>query len=375
LLEVSSEFKNAVYAPVRTVTARINFHLTESTYGDDYIIDLKILEEMSTINTTIPSNELSIRLDNTSGEFDFINLQNIQDIIASRPQIDVEFGLEFEDSSIEWVKMGTYYVIEWKNEVGAMSITFVARDNFDMLAEVSYHDTSPNNLFDLAWDVLQNAGIRDFEIDSSLSSITTEGFVERLDSRTALQHIGIASKCAVFQDRTGKIIIKPFAVLDQSSNFLVYCGQPNAFAGVTYPQVNSGFDMKNIDYDNLFQEPEIKLDKSIYEVVVNVYEDGNKREVVYVNSSLSGNNGTSFKIDNPLINTDQQAIEAAQWIISESNYNAIYKTVWRQNPALECADVILVEDSFDAKKQTRIYKQEYEYVGYLKGVTESRGGL
>jgi hypothetical protein len=232
-----------------------------------------------------------------------------------------------------------------------------------------------NNLYDLAVDILQKAGIVSYSIDNSLKNIPTNGFSERLDSRTALQHIGIASRSAVFQDRYGKVVIKPFTALDASSNYLTYCGQPLSYFGTVYPLVTNGFGMKTIDYDNVFEEPEVSLDKSIYEVVVNVYEATGTREIVRINTSINGKNGASFKIDNPLINTEELAVKVADWIIKESNYNAIYKTVWRQNPILECADVVLVEDSFDAKKQTRIYRQEFQYEGYLNGVTESRGGI
>jgi len=374
---VSQKFKNAVYALVRNVTARIHFTMdgVTKTYDDNWIIDINIIEEMNTLNTTIPANELKVTLDNTGGEFNFLNNNNIQEIIAKRPKIEVEFGLVLEDETIEYVPMGTFYLIEWKNKTASMSITLIARDNFELLSQVSYNNTSGGNLYDLAVDVLVNAGITDYSIEDSLKDINTSGFTDRLDSRKALQHIGIASKCAVFQDRLGKIVIKSFKTLDQSDNFLVYCGQPNVFCGTVYPAVNMEFDMKNINYDNLFAEPEVSLDKPIYEVVINVYETLGKREVVYYNTSISGKNGTSFKIDNPLINTESHAADVAAWLIKEASYNAVYKTIWRQNPALECADVILIEDSFDAKKQTRIYKQEYQYAGYLKGNTESRGGI
>ncbi|MFS1519675.1 hypothetical protein V1503_24935 [Bacillus sp. SCS-151] len=376
MLDVSKDYKNAVYTLVRKITARISFTIDDETnIYDDTIIDLKILEEMNTINTTLPSNEIQVTLDNTSRAFDFLNLQNIQNVLAKKPKIKAEFGLELVNGMIEYVPMGSFTLIEWKNETGSMSVSLIGRDSFDLLKEVSYHNTDPGTLYDLAVDIFERAEITDYEIDDSLKAIHTEGFTERIDSRTALQHIGIASKSAVFQDRNGVVFIKPFKVLDQSDNFLVYCGQPNVFAGVTIPAVDVGYDMKHIDYDNIFKEPDISLDKSIYEVVVNVYESNNKREVIYINSAISGNNGASFQIDNPLINNETLAKEVAEWIIRESNINAVYKTIWRQNPVLECGDVILVEDAFDAKRQTRIVKQEFEYRGFLRGVTESRGGL
>jgi hypothetical protein len=384
MLEVSQKYKDAVYAPIRKITARIYFTLYETTtVYDSKIISLNLLEEMNTINDTLPSNELKVTLDNTAGDFNILKLSKMNEIIASRPKIEVEFGLDFEDGSpIEWVPMGTYFLIEWKNETAAMSISLIGRDVLDMLSQVSYTPVAGSiTLYNLAVDILTKAVITNYSIDDSLKSISTTGFLERLDSRTALQHIGVASMSAVYQDRNGVVIIKPFKVLDQSNNYLSYAGtQKSALSGMfaaatSYPAVIQGFDMKVIDYDNIFQEPEISLEKSPYEIVINVYEAGSTREVVYINTSINGNNGASFKIDNPLINAESIASAVAAWIIAESNWNAVYKTVWRQNPVLECADVILVEDSFDAKKQTRIYRQEFEYIGYLRGNTESRGGI
>lgn len=387
MLPVSKNFKDAVYAPIRKITARIHFTLygDKTTYDDTVIMNLNILEEMN-IYDTVPANEIKVTLDNSSGVFNFLKLQNMQEIIGSRPKIEVEFGLVFEEEpfvtfyqtleqSIEWVPMGTYYLSEWKNEKATMSVSLIARDNFDMLSEISYENSTGGSLHNVAVDILEKAGITNYVISDSLKNISTSGFPERLDSRAALQHIGIAARSAVLQDRHGKIIIKPFAVLDASSNYLNHAGQNNMYFGTVYPAVTNGFGMKIIDYDNVYEEPEITLDKSIYEVVVNVYEPTGAREVVFRNSSINGKSGSSFKIENPLINTESLAEDVAEWIIKESNYNAIYKTVWRQNPILECADVVLVEDSFQAKKQTRIYRQEFEFAGYLSGVTESRGGV
>jgi hypothetical protein len=59
----------------------------------------------------------------------------------------------------------------------------------------------------------------------------------------------------------------------------------------------------------------------------------------------------------------------------EYNLIAEYTASWRQNPALECGSVILVEDSFQNKKKARITKQEYNFAGYLDGVTEAKGGI
>lgn len=378
MLEVSQNFKDNVYAPIRQFNARVTLTLlgTTNTYDDDTIMRMNILEEMSTLNDTIPSNELQLTLNNLDGAFNVLSYQNMQQIIASRPKVVVEFGLVISDTVTEWIPMGTYFLSEWKNDVGTKTITLTCNDVFNMLDAISYENTASNTLYNLAVDVLTKAGITSYSIDDSLKLITSN-FTARLNSREALQHIGIASGSAVFQDRAGKVVIKPFTSLDASSNYLTYVGQSGLYAGVAgaYPLVTTGAGMKYVDFDNMYDIPEITLDKSIYQVVINVRVGDTTHEKVYTNTSIAGTNGASFNIDNPLIITDAMADKVAAWYIRESNYNAIYKANWRQNPILECTDVILVEDSFDAKKQTRIYKQEFKYEGYLMGITESRGGI
>jgi hypothetical protein len=584
MLASSTDFKNNVYAPIRQFDARVTITLqgTTTTYGDDKIIRMNILEEISTLNDTVPSNELQLTMDNSDGEFNLLNFQNMQQIIASKPKIVTELGLvlanyqadttllnflgkiagsivengniikysagstlivpasfsvegtqshydsvkvlegnlfsaatttsgsirqvlfsfnilrileekfgsviwqgkttisekvelakayisslkgnwwgrgsgpngnkasfqiwnsgssnwqglqtstssnitqlfitpaiasshidstgfvhfiAYAEASdgitasrvytdyielivetapiyvVEWKPAGVFFLSDWKNEKTSKTITMTANDYFNMLGDISYDPTTSTNLATLASEVLTKGDVpvADQVIDSSLSAITVNKFTERLDCRTALQHIGIAGQCAVFQDRNGKVVIKPFRTIDASSNFVTYASAQNAiyhYAGSNmYALNNTEGGMKYIDFDQMYDMPEVTLDKSIYQLIVKVYSGGTAVERVYTNTSIAGQNGQSFTIDNPLVNSNTLADKIADWFIRESNYNAIYKANWRQNPILECADIVLVEDSFDANKQTRIYKQEFNYEGYLSGITESRGGI
>jgi hypothetical protein len=136
---------------------------------------------------------------------------------------------------------------------------------------------------------------------------------------------------------------------------------------------DEGYDMKNITFDNIYNEPQIKLDKLLYSLVMVVNNGEEKQEVTFYNEGIK--EGSSFKVDNPLINSIEHAEDVAKWIIEEYNLRAVYSINWRQNPCLECGDIVLVEDSYDAKKLSRITKQEFEYAGYLGGKTETKGGV
>jgi hypothetical protein len=283
--------------------------------------------------------------------------------------------------AIEWKPTGKFFLTEWKNEITNKIITLVGNDYFNLFSEISYEPTSITNLKDLAIDVLTKGGVpvANQIIDDSLAAITVNPFPERLDIRTALQYIGIVSGTAVSQDRLGNVFIKAFKTLDESTNFITYPTTQNSLYGYpganTYMLNDTGGGMRYLDFEQMYEAPKVSLEKSIYQLIVNVYVNGVATERLYTNDFIVGSSGQSFKIDNPLVKTTAQADMIAQWFMREINYNAKYEVKWRQNPALECADIILVEDSFSAEKQTRIFKQELNYSGYLEGITESRGGI
>jgi hypothetical protein len=294
----------------------------------------------------------------------------------------VELQIEVHPfEAIEWKPTGTYFLSEWNNEVTNKIITLIAHDYFNLFSEISYEPTGITNLKSLAQDVLTKGGVpvANQKIDESLAAITVNPFPERIDIRTALQYIGIASGSAVSQDREGNVFIKPFRTIDEASNYIVYATKQGSLFGHVgygiYPLNDSGGGMKYLDFNQMYEAPKVGLDKSIYQLVVRVYTNGVSTERVYTNSFINGSSGQSFTIDNPLIKTAAQADKVAEWYMKEKNYNATYSVRWRGNPALECADIILVEDSFNAEKQTRIIRQELNFNGYLEGITESRGGV
>lgn len=293
-----------------------------------------------------------------------------------------ELEIEMNDiESVEWLPTGTFFLTHWNNEITNKIVTLIGHDYFTLLSEINYEPTGITNLRSLAIDVLTKGGvpIGDQLIDASLSQITVNPFPERLDIRSALQFIGIAARSAVGQDRNGKVYIKPFRTLDEATNYITYPTIQNGlytFPGPgMYALNDSGGGMKYLDFDNMFEAPKVSLEKSIYQLVIRVYSGGTTTDRVYTNSFIEGTNGESFTIDNPLIKTTSHADQIAEWFFKETNYNAKYSVRWRQNPALECADIVLVEDSFNAEKQSRVTKTEFTYQGYLEGVIESRGGV
>lgn len=353
-------------------------------YDGDTIVRLRVLEEISTINESLPANELQLTLDNSSGDFDILTFSKMAEILATKPTIFCELGLVM-DAGTEWLPMGKFIITEWRNDVTTKIISFVAHDYFMVFGDTNYEPSGITNLYNLAKDVLTKCGVPDEDqlIDyDQLSPIETNGFSERLDCRTALQHIGICGIATVFQDRLGNVNIKPFQTIQQSAKNLLYTRtQPaiiGGFAGNNvYSVISTGSGLLFIDTDYMYDYPEVTLERSPFQMVVKVFAypaDPEPVETVFTQGSV-GSSGISFTIENPLVNSAEIAQKIINWYFSELNYNAIYRFNWRHNPALECTDVVLVEDAFQANKQTRIFRQEFVFEGWLEGNSESRGGV
>ncbi len=373
-------------ADLFTDYVELDFDIVFSTtrqYQDDVIMRFNVVEDISILNDSVPSNELTLTLNNNSGDFDLLTMQSMLQIIASRPHIFLELGL-VEGDTTEWIPMGKYFVTEWKNDLTSKVVTFTANDYFKIMADTNYAPSGITNLHDLAVDVLTKAGVPtdDQVLDDILSTITVNNFTDNIDCRSAIQQIAIVAQCAVYQDRYGNLVISPFTTIDKASNYVTYPSTQNRIpmpylGSNTYPLMSTGSGMRNITYDSMYSPPEIVLEQSVYQLIVKVYDsNGNEMpDAVYTNSALNGDSGVSFTIDSKLVNSVDIASKIAAWYFAETNYNAIYTINWRQNPALECTDVVLINDPFHAEKQSRIIHQEIDYEGYLSGVTQSRGGV
>ncbi len=357
----------------RARITEVDFGIVQE-YKDNKLIKLNLIEEINITGSSIPANELRFTIDNSSREFNILNPEGFYRFLRERQEVEVSIGVEVAQEEFEYIDFKKYYLTDWQSDEGALTTTFTARNIFELLEQVEYNGFSgETNLHDLAQDVLTQSLIDSYQIDSSLKRISTMGFREKLTVRKALQYIGIAGMAAVYQDRQGTVHIKKLESLEDGG-YLTFAGE-TVFCGETYPavRVDSDYAMKNITFDNIYKEPQVKLDKLLKTIVMIIYENGAKQELIFNNTGIK--EGVAFKCENPLINTVEHAQKVAKWIIAESNLRALYGINWRQNPALECGDIVLVEDSFNARKKSRITKQEFEYQGYLNGKTESKGGV
>lgn len=397
MISVSNDFINAVSSQTRQFDARVTLnipnYLNNQTYGNDKIIKFDTTEEFTTMSDTLPSDQCQITLDNRDGTFNFLNYNNMTQILAGKPTIYIELGLHtpYGSSTIEWVPAGYFFMDNFKLDPVVQTVTLIGHDWLSIMSNFDFPPSSFSNMNNLLYQVFQIVGCTNYSIDPAVTNApynTPKQTTQDMDCRQVLQHVGVATMCAVYQDRSGKMIIKPYPTLANNGYFSTYVSSQTQFWGYTttqynvYSEIDDDGGNRRIPLANMYEIPMIELQKSIYQIKVNVYSSGSvAHSNTYTNNALNGTNGVSFTIDNPLIDSDTVAQNVANFFFTESNYNANYTCQWRQNPSIQCGDIVLVDDGQtvggvpqSSNKISRVIKQEFVYNGSLSGTSEVRGG-
>jgi hypothetical protein len=366
MLNASNEFKSLIYENGRYTQFKINFTLdgVTTTYYDERIVSVDVLEECSVINDTSTTNEAVIVLDNQDNTFNFLRNDQFETIIEKKPKLELYCGIQLSDLTTEWIPLGVYFLHEWENDTTVMTINLICRDYFENLANDSIKNANvTDTLSDLAATILTNSGITNYSLDSSLNNYSGS-FPSVIDSRTALQQIAQATMCTLYQDRYGKINIKPVSKFHMVSTYPGSTTFP-----VVYTLVNNSFQMRNVTQDYMYTYPTLKIQRKVKEIAFNL------SSTTFVVQNGTVTTGDSFSIENPFITTQAHALEVAEWIFDNTKHTGYYETDWKQNPLLECLDTVIIDDYSGKPRQSIITRQEFNYAGFLKGRTTAKGGV
>lgn len=332
------------YADRRARVTEIDFGIIKQ-YDNDNIIDMNILEDIDTTSNEVSANEMKFTLDNQSKVFNILNPTGVYPYLQRKQKIKPFIGLVVSDSLVEYVKMGNFYLTEWKSDEGALTATFTARDLLDLLADNKFPQTTftTKTLKYIIDTIMADAGITTYNVDSALDSITVTGTLPESSHREAIQTVAIAGQAVVYCDRNGILQIK---------------------------QLTTTSSVSTLDYNNVYNSPQIILDKLINTVKVKY---GASTYILTDPLKPSGESVLSITVDNPLIDTLALAQNVANWLLTEYKKRFIYEINWRMNPALETGDIVAVEDDYSENKTMMITKNEFQYAGYLSGKTNGRG--
>jgi hypothetical protein len=321
-----------------------------ATYTDDQLISCGLIEELDMTSGSLPSSEFRFTVDNSDRLFNILNPVGYVKYLQQRQEVIAELGVEVTPGVFEYVPIGKYLLWEWTSEEGSLTASFTARTNLDLMANFDYEQltASTKTLHALSVQLFAICGITNYSLDSALSGITTNAIANKIDCKTALQMVAIAGRCNIYVTRDNVITLK---------------------------RISFGTPVDRVDFDNIYSEPKIELERIVKQVEVTYWADLETSAVSFVAAS-GVDIGDVLKLDqNTLINTAVQASAVAAWIMAQKQYRAKYSINWRGNPSHELADVIAIENTYGGDMDAMITKTEINYQGYLQARTEARGAV
>lgn len=392
------------------------------TYTASDITNLEVQTDLDTISDTISSNEMTFSIKNLLKNYNIMNPTGIYTALQRRQKIMPFIGVYTSPTSVEYCQVGAYYLTDWRSDDSALTATFTARDMLDVLADGIYRKGKYQTatLYDLAVDVLTDAGVTDYSIDTALQSITTIGCVPLCSHREALQTIAIAGMSVCYCNNVGTLIIKQLttATTGKTLGFNTQYNSPLITLGKLYntidvlfynynPRVGSetvysGVYTINGTVDVWIEYIDIKCPAQTVSAIVSggsavlnsatYYSNAAKLNITATGDVTITATGTVLdvsnslyrytdpltpsaeqlyilKFDNRLVSSKTIASNITVWALAEAKKRYNYELNWIQNPMFEPGDIVTVQDDFSANKKMRITEQQLRFNGAFEGKT------
>lgn len=220
LFRTEETFNNATYMRITAIKMfKVNARLRIETllFGigivmdNEKIVSANLKSIISPISERLPAIDFNVTIENMDKYYNVDNADSAIQYMSTGQELEVHYGYTLDNRSVEWVKGGTLYMREWSAD--DTQAKFQAVDIFEyMQDEYRKGEYRPRgiSLYDLAIDVLQDAGIeRDkYWVDPHLKNSIVYNPLPVLMHKECLQLIANAGRCVLMQNRDGVIILK-----------------------------------------------------------------------------------------------------------------------------------------------------------------------
>ena len=309
-----------------------------NTFSNDKVINCSLKDYVSPISETIPSMDVSLTIDNQDLYYSPDNPESAIAYMEIGQEVKVSFGYDVTgNGDIEWLPETTTFLNTWSAD--DVQAKFTATDRFYQLTDTYYkglYRSGGITLYDLALDVLNDAGIedeREYYIDPYLKRITVYNPLPAVKHSEALQIIANAGRCALYEDRANKIHLKASFIPDMQVS------------------VNNKTDYSSIE--NLLKDNK----KDAYAIASNDFslvdgslffmpKDGGYKETGYVSNSIADADGNFT--ENPIITVTLESgftafgaiinfrnVAPQEFVIRTYYLNVLQDTYTVQNPDTE----------------------------------------
>ena len=331
MLAVSQNFKDATESETRNIKARITMKGVTYTNSDIFNVEYNggsITGETFNIGSTF-SNNIKVTFSSI-----------IEELLLDE-QVKLEFGVVLSDSTIEYVKMGTFFITSYDPQRNDYKTVIEASDKMIQLNSIYKSKlTYPARIKDVAIEIANLAGV---QVNTTSFSRINTSLISQIQGYTFRQAIGLIAQfeCgyALF-DRNGQLDIRMLSDPEYAVNPSVYFSK-----GLT----------KN----------EVKYTIGGISCTVVQKKDDSSETITLQSGSTSG---AQVSLENNVMT--QTLLDAMYQKIRTVNYFP-FTLNWRGNPALEAGDWITVVDIRGNRFKVPNLNYKLSFSGGLKAVSSA----
>lgn len=296
----NTTYVKLVFYRMKNPQSRLRIYSIRFGYGlvyyNDSVMSSSLDSYISPIGADVPQIDFSVQLKNYDHYFNVDNPKSAINFLETGQEMEIFYGYQLPDSEeIEWVRGNHLLCSEWESD--DYTATIRCQDIFRNMDSEYYKGTytsAGRSYFDLAKEILTDAGLSDYYIDPRLKKLYTKNPLPRVQHKEALQIIANACRCVLSQTRFGSVQIK--------SSF-----NPEAAASsngeTAYSQVGNILnDSVKDEYASLAGNYTV-ANGGMYFLPRNV--NGNVLNTGYVSSAISDENGEFGT--NPVVTIVQEA--------------------------------------------------------------------
>lgn len=181
----------------------------EKIFNTGDILSTDHTARVDPISSSLPYEKLTMKVTNYDKDFDPDNPHGMWGYFANGQPLRVRYGT-IVDGVTEWVDAAYLYISD-SPKVDGKSVTFAASDTLSFLTNTYNRGLWRDkgiSLYELAIDVLHDAGVTSYSIPSYLQNIITYAPLPIATHRECLQLIANAGRCVLYTGVDGEIVMK-----------------------------------------------------------------------------------------------------------------------------------------------------------------------
>ena len=179
-------------------------------FDNKNLISTQRTNTVSHISASLPSKKFTFTVENIGKRFAQDDPHSFINYLEEQQEVQYDYGRRLPDGSLYLIPGGKMALKTWSSNDKQAKFSAVGTLDYQ---NAKYYKGRyyPNgrSYYDLAVDVLTDAGIEDYEIDPYLQSISTTIPLPNDKHKNLLQQIANASRAVLYEDRDGSIKLKP----------------------------------------------------------------------------------------------------------------------------------------------------------------------